>query len=201
MKNLIGSHTGVDLEVGIVIADFNSDITSRLLKGSIAALQNNGVLADNISQVHVPGSFEISLVATEMAKSGNFSVIICLGAVIRGETDHYEIVAREVARGISDASIMSGIPVIFGVLTVDTIEQAINRSGGLDEKYIEKPIPTNKIYSNNQKDENDICLSVLNRALKKLHDKSGQYNQINVDKVKQNAIKILDKKEIFTFMF
>tara|TARA_B100000686_G_C16750122_1_gene951946 strand:- start:615 stop:1148 length:534 start_codon:yes stop_codon:yes gene_type:complete len=155
MKNLIGSHTGVDLEVGIVIADFNSDITSRLLKGSIAALQDNGVLADNISQVHVPGSFEISLVATEMAKSGNFSVIICLGAVIRGETDHYEIVAREVARGISDASIMSGIPVIFGVLTVDTIEQAINRSGGLDEKYIEKPIPTNKIYSNNQKDEND----------------------------------------------
>ena len=126
-----------------------------MLKGSIAALQNNGVLADNISQVHVPGSFEISLVATEMAKSGNFSVIICLGAVIRGETDHYEIVAREVARGISDASIMSGIPVIFGVLTVDTIEQAINRSGGLDEKYIEKPIPTNKIYSNNQKDEND----------------------------------------------
>ena len=70
MKNLIGSHTGVDLEVGIVIADFNSDITSRLLKGSIAALQDNGVLADNISQVHVPGSFEISLVATKWLNLG-----------------------------------------------------------------------------------------------------------------------------------
>ena len=79
MKKLIGSHNGVGLEVGIVIADFNSDITSRLRKGSIAALLDNGVLTDNISQVHVPGTFEISLVATEMAKSGNFSAIICLG--------------------------------------------------------------------------------------------------------------------------
>ena len=129
-RELSGSLDGTDLRVGIVVADFNEFITSRLLDGAKAALSSHGVSDDHVTIASVPGSFEIPLVARKMAESGQHDAVICLGAVIRGETDHYHHVAGEAAKGIANASASTGIPVIFGVLTTDTVEQAINRAGG-----------------------------------------------------------------------
>ncbi len=129
-REIYGSLDGDGLRVGIVVAAFNDFITSRLLEGSKAALAGHGVRDDDVSVVSVPGSFEIPLVAKKLAESGHYDAVICLGAVIRGETDHYRHVAGEAAKGIANASLSSGLPVIFGVLTTDTMEQAINRAGG-----------------------------------------------------------------------
>ena len=129
-REIQGSLSGDGLRVGIVWATFNDFITSRLLDGAKAALSRHGVRDEDVSVASVPGSFEIPLIAKKMAESGQYDSIICLGAVIKGETDHYHHVAGEAAKGISGASLATGVPVIFGVLTTDTVEQAINRSGG-----------------------------------------------------------------------
>lgn len=127
---LQGGMNGEGLRVAIVVATFNDFITSKLLDGSRAALARHGVRDDDVSVASVPGSFELPLVAKKLAESGQHDAVICLGAVIRGETDHYEHVAGEAAKGIASAGLSSGVPVIFGVLTTDTLEQAINRAGG-----------------------------------------------------------------------
>ena len=129
-RELQGGLRGEGLRIAIVVARFNDFITSKLLDGARAALERHGVADDDVTVVSVPGSFEIPLAAKKLAESGVHHAVICLGAVIRGETDHYEHVAGEAAKGIAAASLASGRPVIFGVLTTDTLEQAINRAGG-----------------------------------------------------------------------
>jgi len=124
-----GGLDGDDLRIGIVVAAFNEFITKRLLEGAKSALKTHGVSEDNVTVTSVPGSFEIPLIAHKMASSGAYDAVVCLGAVIRGETDHYEHVASAAARGIAKASLSTGVPVTFGVLTTDTVEQAINRAG------------------------------------------------------------------------
>ena len=129
-RELRGNLEGQGLRVGIIVARFNEFITSRLLEGAKTALADHGVLNEDIAVASVPGSFEIPFVARKMAASDQYDVVICLGAVIRGDTDHYEHVAGEAAKGIANASAVTGTPVIFGVLTTDTLDQAINRAGG-----------------------------------------------------------------------
>ena len=123
-----GGPEGQGLRIGIVVARFNSFITGRLLAGAKGALAERGV--SEVTEAWVPGSFELALAARKMAESGRFDAVVCLGAVIRGETDHYQHVSEAAARGISRAAMDTGVPVIFGVLTTDTAEQAIARSGG-----------------------------------------------------------------------
>ena len=127
---LQGGMNGEGLRVAIVVATFNEFITSKLLDGARAGLSRHGVRDDDVTVAYVPGSFELPVVAKKLAESGQHDAVICLGAVIRGETDHYEHVAGEAAKGIANAGFGSGVPVIFGVLTTDTLEQAINRAGG-----------------------------------------------------------------------
>ena len=117
------------LKFGIVCARFNEFITSKLLGGAMDAIKRHGGDEADIDVAWVPGSFEIPLVAKKMAESGKYDAVICLGAVIRGATGHYDMVANEMTKGIATASMQTGIPVIFGVLTTDTIEQAIERAG------------------------------------------------------------------------
>ena len=130
VKEYSGGLKGQGLRIGIVVARFNDFVTQRLLDGALAALERHGVKDEDITVSWVPGSFEIPLVARTQALSGKFDSVVCLGAVIRGETAHFDYVAGEAASGISRASEASGVPVIFGVLTTDTVEQAINRAGG-----------------------------------------------------------------------
>jgi 6,7-dimethyl-8-ribityllumazine synthase len=125
-----GDLNGQGLRIAIVVARFNEFITSKLEEGAKAALQSHGVRDGDVTVVSVPGSFELPLIARKLAGSSRYDAVICLGAVIRGETDHYNLVAGEAARGIAAASADTGVPVIFGVLTTDTLEQAINRAGG-----------------------------------------------------------------------
>lgn len=114
---------------GIVIARFNSFIAERLLEGALDTLMRSGVKDKEIEVARVPGAFEIPLVAQKMVKSGRYDAVICLGAVIRGSTPHFDFVANEATKGIAQASMESGVPIIFGVLTTDSIEQAIERAG------------------------------------------------------------------------
>ncbi|MHB1340304.1 MAG: 6,7-dimethyl-8-ribityllumazine synthase [Coriobacteriia bacterium] len=123
--NLIGS----DLKVGIVISRFNELLSSRLLSGASDALTRHGVAADDIDTAWVPGAFEIPLVAKRMAATGRYDVVLALGVVIRGGTPHFEYVASEVSKGVAKASLDTGVPVMFGVITADTIEQAVERAG------------------------------------------------------------------------
>lgn len=116
-------------KVGIVVSRFNSFICERLLEGAVDALVRHGADDGNISVVRVPGAFEIPLAAKKMADSGNYDAIICLGAVIRGSTPHFDYVASEVSKGVASVSLESGVPISFGVLTTDTIEQAVERAG------------------------------------------------------------------------
>jgi len=125
-----GGIQGQGLRVAIVVARFNEFVTRKLLQGALAALERHGVRDEDIAVSWVPGSFEIPLVARTQALSGKFDAVVCLGAVIRGETAHFDHVAGQAASGIARASQESGVPVIFGVLTTDTVEQAINRAGG-----------------------------------------------------------------------
>ena len=125
-----GGMNGEGLRIGIVVATFNEFITSKLLDGAQAALARHGVRDDDVSVASVPGSFELPLVAKKLAESGQHDAVICLGAVIRGETDHYEHVAGEAAKGISNVAMSTGVAGDIGVLTTDTLEQAINRAGG-----------------------------------------------------------------------
>lgn len=114
----------------IIVARFNDFVTKRLLEGAVDTLQRHGVDDKAIDVVWVPGSFEIPLVAKRLAEAGNYVAVLCLGAVIRGETSHHDYINHQVAAGIMQAGQSSGIPVLFGVLTCDTLEQAINRAGG-----------------------------------------------------------------------
>jgi 6,7-dimethyl-8-ribityllumazine synthase len=113
----------------LVVSRFNEFITSKLLGGAVDALSRHGVKEDNIEVVWSPGSFEIPVIAGRLAESGQYAAVVCLGAVIRGGTDHYQYVAAEVAKGISVVALRSGVPCIMGVLTCDTIEQAVDRAG------------------------------------------------------------------------
>ena len=117
------------IKVGIVAARFNEFITSKLLSGALDCLKRENVAESDIEVAWVPGAFEIPLIASRMAASGRYDAVICLGAVIRGNTSHYDYVCSEVSKGIAHVSLSSGIPVMFGVLTTDNIEQAIERAG------------------------------------------------------------------------
>jgi 6,7-dimethyl-8-ribityllumazine synthase len=114
---------------GVVVSRFNDFITTRLQDGAVEALRRHGAIDDNITVVHVPGAFEIPLVAKRMAQSGHYDAVICLGCIIRGATPHFEYIAAHTARGVSDVGMQTGLPVVFGVITADTLEQAIDRAG------------------------------------------------------------------------
>lgn len=114
----------------IVAARFNQLIVDRLISGSIDAFTRHGVPEDSIELIWVPGSFEIPQVAKKLAASGHYAAVVCLGCVIQGETDHYDYVCSQTASGIAQAGMETGVPVIFGILTCDTLEQAMNRAGG-----------------------------------------------------------------------
>ncbi|MBJ6799944.1 6,7-dimethyl-8-ribityllumazine synthase [Geomonas propionica] len=128
-KYLEGKLNAEGLKVGIIVGRFNSFIGERLLEGALDALLRHGGDDQNITVARVPGAFEIPLAAQKMAQTGNYDALICLGAVIRGSTPHFDYVASEVSKGIAHVSLETGIPVAFGVLTTDTIEQAIERAG------------------------------------------------------------------------
>ena len=117
------------IKVGIVVARFNEFIGSKLLGGAIDGLKRHDVKEEDIDVAWVPGAFEIPLIAAKMAKQGKYDAVICLGAVIRGSTTHYDYVCSEVSKGVAHVSLQSEIPVIFGVLTTENIEQAIERAG------------------------------------------------------------------------
>jgi 6,7-dimethyl-8-ribityllumazine synthase len=129
MKTIEGKLDGKGLRFGIVIARFNEFISGKLLSGCLDGLNRHGADEKNIDIVWSPGAFELPLLAKKLAQSGKYDVVICLGAIIRGATPHFDYVAAEVAKGIAHVGIETGIPVIFGVLTTDNIEQAIERAG------------------------------------------------------------------------
>lgn len=128
MKLRKGSHDATGLKFGVVVAKFNKFVTSKLLSSCLGGLTKHGVKEQDIEVVRVPGAFEIPLVAKMLAKSARFDAVICLGAVIRGDTPHFDYISAEASRGIGQAALDSDIPIIFGVLTTDTVAQAIERS-------------------------------------------------------------------------
>ncbi|RMG61428.1 MAG: 6,7-dimethyl-8-ribityllumazine synthase [Deltaproteobacteria bacterium] len=129
MKVVEGKLIGEGLRVGIVVSRFNNFITERLLEGALDALKRHGVYERDISIYRVPGSFEIPLVAKKIATSSRYDAVVCLGALIRGQTPHFDYISAEVTKGLAQVSLESEIPVAFGVITADTIEQAIERAG------------------------------------------------------------------------
>ena len=129
MRTLEGKLVAEDMKVGIVAARFNEFITNKLLGGALDGLTRHDVREEDIEVAWVPGAFEIPLIAAKMAKSGKYDAVICLGAVIRGSTSHYDYVCNEVSKGIAAVSLETGVPVLFGVLTTENIEQAIERAG------------------------------------------------------------------------
>jgi 6,7-dimethyl-8-ribityllumazine synthase len=128
-KEIRGNLDASGLRFGIVVSRFNSFITERLLDGALEALEQGGALAEQTEVVRVPGSFEIPVTAKKMAGTGRYDAIIAIGCVLRGETAHFDYVASEVARGVQLAQLDTGVPIIFCVLTCDTLEQAIDRAG------------------------------------------------------------------------
>jgi 6,7-dimethyl-8-ribityllumazine synthase len=124
-----GQLSATGLRFAIIVSRFNSFITDRLLAGAMDALQRSGAAADAVDTIKVPGSWEIPLVAGEVARQHRYDAIICLSAVIRGETPHFDYVAAEAAKGVAHAAAETGVPVAFGVLTTNTLEQAIDRAG------------------------------------------------------------------------
>ena len=129
MKTYEGNISGRGLKFAIVVARFNEFITSKLLGGALDALKRHETPEENISVAWVPGAFEIPLVAKKLASTKNFDAIICLGAVIRGATTHYDYVCNEVSKGIAQVGLQSGVPTIFGIVTTENIQQAIERAG------------------------------------------------------------------------
>ncbi len=129
MKTYEGKLTAKKLKTGIVAARFNEFITARLVSGAEDCLLRHGADSEDIQVACVPGAFEIPLIAAKLAKSGKYDAVICLGAVIRGSTDHYDYVCNEVAKGIAQVALAADIPVMFGVLTTENLEQAIERAG------------------------------------------------------------------------
>lgn len=130
MANILeGNLIAEGLKFGIVVARFNEFITSKLLSGALDGLKRHGADDAAIDIAWVPGAYEIPMIAQKMAKSGKYDAVICLGAVIRGSTTHYDYVCNEVAKGVAQVGLQSGVPVIFGVVTTENIEQAIERAG------------------------------------------------------------------------
>jgi 6,7-dimethyl-8-ribityllumazine synthase len=129
MKVIEGELQAKGLKFGIIVSRFNDFITSKLLDGALDALRRHGADDKDIEVVKVPGSFEIPLIAKRLAAKGTFSAIVCLGTVIRGATPHFDYVAAEVSKGIASASMETGVPIAFGIITSDTIEQAVERAG------------------------------------------------------------------------
>ncbi|ASB88645.1 6,7-dimethyl-8-ribityllumazine synthase [Bacillus sonorensis] len=129
MNKIEGHVIGTDLKIGIVVSRFNDFITSKLLSGAEDTLIRHGVKSEDIDVAWVPGAFEIPLIAKKMAETKKYDAVITLGTVIRGATSHYDYVCNEAAKGIAGSSMSTGVPVIFGVLTTDTIEQAVERAG------------------------------------------------------------------------
>lgn len=129
MNVLEGTLVSKEMSIGIVAARFNEFITSKLLSGALDGLKRHHVSEEKIDVAWVPGAFEIPLIASKMAKSKKYDAVICLGAVIRGSTSHYDYVCNEVSKGIAQISLSSGIPIMFGILTTENIEQAIERAG------------------------------------------------------------------------
>lgn len=129
MKTIQGNFNADQLKFGIIVGRFNEFIGSKLLSGAVDALARHGAKEEQIETAWVPGAFEIPMLAKRMAKSGKYDAVICLGAVIRGNTPHFDLVAAEVAKGIASVSLDTLVPVSFGILTTDNIEQAIERAG------------------------------------------------------------------------
>ncbi len=129
MKTIEGKLIASKMKVGVVASRFNEFITGKLLGGAQDAFVRHGGNAEDLTVAWVPGAFEIPLVAQKMAQSGKYDAVVCLGAVIRGNTPHFDMVANESVKGIAQAGLQSGIPVIYGVLTTDSIEQAVERAG------------------------------------------------------------------------
>lgn len=129
MSQFDGKLIGTDLRIAVVVSRFNEVITEKLLQGALGALKSHDVAEENITVAWVPGAFELPLVATKLAMSGKFDAVVTLGCVIRGATTHYDYVCNEAAKGVAQASQKSGIPVIFGVVTTENLEQAFERAG------------------------------------------------------------------------
>jgi len=129
MRNIEGQLNAEDLKFAIVVGRFNSLITEKLLEGAVDCIIRHGGSPENITVIRVPGSFEIPLTAKKAARSGRYDAVICLGAVIRGSTPHFEYVASEVTKGIALVSLETEVPVSYGILTTDTLEQAVERAG------------------------------------------------------------------------
>jgi 6,7-dimethyl-8-ribityllumazine synthase len=132
MPTLEGALDGAGLRVCIVVARWNEFVTRKLLDGAESALQQRGIAKDDVTVAWVPGAFEVPTAANWAARSGRFDAVICIGAVIRGDTAHFEYVAGGATEGIGRIALETGVPVIFGVLTVDNVEQAMSRAGGKD---------------------------------------------------------------------
>ncbi len=131
----VGKLLGEGLRFGVVVARFNEFITSKLLDGARDALSRHGVRDDDIDVAWTPGSFEIPLTARKMAQSGKYDAVLCLGAVIRGGTPHFDYIASEVTKGIANSSLETGVPIVLGVITADSLEQAIERAGTKSGNY------------------------------------------------------------------
>jgi 6,7-dimethyl-8-ribityllumazine synthase len=133
-NSVTGDVDGTGLRIGVVCGRFNDHITNRLLEGAENALAVHGVAEADVTVVWVPGAYEIPMAALALIENGHADAVVCLGAVIRGETSHYDFVAGECARGIQDVQLTTGAPVVFGVLTTENLEQALARSGDEDNK-------------------------------------------------------------------
>jgi 6,7-dimethyl-8-ribityllumazine synthase len=129
MRTVEGKLIGAGLKIALVVSRFNSFITERLLEGALDCLRRQGVADDNLMVVRVPGAWEIPVAAKRLAQSGAYDGVVCLGAVIRGSTPHFDYVAAEVSKGIAQITLDTGVPISFGILTTDTLEQAIERAG------------------------------------------------------------------------
>jgi len=129
VRELVGKLDGAGLRVAIVVSRFNRAVTEALLDGALEGLGTHGVADDAIDVLRVPGAFEITVAAEQCAASGRYAAVVCLGAVVRGETPHFEFIAREVSRGVNEVACRHRIPVAFGVLTTDTMDQALARAG------------------------------------------------------------------------
>jgi 6,7-dimethyl-8-ribityllumazine synthase len=129
MKILQGELQAKGLKFGIIVSRFNEFITSKLLDGALDALVRHGAKEEDIDVIRVPGSFEIPMIARKLALKGTYNAILCLGTVIRGATPHFEYIAAEVSKGIASTAMETGVPIAFGIITSDTIEQAIERAG------------------------------------------------------------------------
>ena len=130
MNEIRGTFDARGRRFALVAAQFNEIVTGKLVEGALAAFRSHGIADDDLTAVWVPGAFELPLVARRLALSGRYDAVVCLGAVIRGETPHFEFVAGECARGLADAARDTGLPVLFGVLTTETMAQALDRAGG-----------------------------------------------------------------------